>query len=95
MNNKKRKKPCSIHVVTKIDNKAPHFNTSAYLKPYDLLRDAVRIRQIDKENMILLKNINIIHRLGVSIMSYFNLLKLIQFYIYYILKTKNLFIIIF
>lgn len=67
MNNKKQKKPRCIHVVAKIDNKAPHFNASAYLKPYDLQRDGVRVRQIDRENMELLKNINIIHRLGVSI----------------------------
>lgn len=67
MNNKKRKEPHHVRVFAKIDNKAPHFNASAYLKTHDLLRHAVRVRQIDKENMELLKKINIINRLGVSI----------------------------
>ncbi|KAL6267846.1 hypothetical protein P5V15_000918 [Pogonomyrmex californicus] len=66
MNDKTRKKPRYMHVVSKID-KSPHFNASIYLKAFNLQRDAIRIKQIDKENMKLLKKINIIHRLGGSV----------------------------
>lgn len=81
MNNKLRKK--LRHVIAKVDNKAPHFNASAYLKPHDLQRDALRVKEIDRENIKLLKKINVIHRLGVSII------------IFYLIKTNNLFIIYF
>ncbi|XP_070156396.1 peptidyl-prolyl cis-trans isomerase [Polyergus mexicanus] len=53
-----------MHVSSKVDDKPPHFNASAYLKAFDLQQDAVRVKEIDKENMKLLKKINIIHRLG-------------------------------
>ncbi|XP_036140808.1 peptidyl-prolyl cis-trans isomerase [Monomorium pharaonis] len=64
MNNKKRKKSRHVHVVPKIDNKPPHLDVSIYLKAHDLQQDAIRVKQIDKENIKLLKKINIIHRLG-------------------------------
>ncbi|TGZ53032.1 peptidyl-prolyl cis-trans isomerase 3 [Temnothorax longispinosus] len=64
MNSKKRKKPRHVHIVAKIDNKPPHFDASINLKAHDLQQDALRVKQIDKENMKLLKKINIIHRLG-------------------------------
>ncbi|XP_018307748.1 peptidyl-prolyl cis-trans isomerase [Mycetomoellerius zeteki] len=64
MNNKKRRKPHHVRVVSRIDNKPPHFNASVYLKAHDLKQDVVRVKQIDRENIKLLKKINIIHRLG-------------------------------
>ncbi|KYN28878.1 E3 SUMO-protein ligase RanBP2 [Trachymyrmex cornetzi] len=57
-------KPHHVRIVSKIDNKPPHFNVSVYLKAHDLQQDAVRVKQIDQENIKLLKKINIIHRLG-------------------------------
>jgi len=54
------------HITTKINNKAPHFPVFKYLKGYKLLSDVARIRDIDKENMKLLKRINYIHRIKVS-----------------------------
>lgn len=65
MNNKKHEK--FHHILPKIDDKPPHFNVSTYLKPFDLQRDAIRVKEIDRENINLLKKINKIHRLGVSI----------------------------
>lgn len=88
MNNKKREKPRHVHVVAKIDNKPPHFDASIHLKAHALQQDAIRVKQIDRENIKLLKKINIIHRLGVStVISYFIksdtiLLKLILCIIY-------------
>lgn len=78
------KKKISVHVSSKVDDKPPHFNASAYLKAFDLQQDAVRVKEIDKENIKLLKKINIIHRLGVSIAISLTALKLAQFYIHYI-----------
>lgn len=95
MNNKKRKKTHHVCAVPKIDNKPPRFDASGYLKAHDLQRDAVRVKQIDRENISLLKKINIIHRLGVSITIFYFIKKLIQFYIHYILKTNDLFLDIF
>ncbi|XP_025266008.1 peptidyl-prolyl cis-trans isomerase [Camponotus floridanus] len=63
MNNEKRKKSRHVYISSKIDNKPPYFNASAHLKAFDL-QDAIRVKEIDKENMNLLKKINIIHRLG-------------------------------
>ncbi|KAG5313030.1 PPIA isomerase, partial [Pseudoatta argentina] len=60
-------KPHHVHIVSKIDNKPPHFNTFVYFKIHDLLQDAVRVKEIDRENIKLLKKINIIHRLGGSV----------------------------
>lgn len=78
------KKKISVHVSPKVDDKPPHFNALAYLKAFDLQRDAVRVKEIDKENIKLLKKINVIHRLGVSIVISHTVLKLAQqFYIYY------------
>lgn len=62
MNNKKHEK--FHHILPKIDDKPPHFNVSTYLKPFDLQRDAIRVKEIDRENINLLKKINKIHRLG-------------------------------
>ncbi|CAL1676347.1 unnamed protein product [Lasius platythorax] len=64
MNNKKHKKFRRAHISSKVDDKPPHFNASAYLKAFDLQQDALRVKKIDKENIKLLKKINIIHRLG-------------------------------
>lgn len=80
MNNKKRKKSRHAHISSKIDNKPPYFNASAYLKAFDLQQDAIRVKEIDKENMKLLKKMNIIHRLGVSIVISLIVSKLAQFY---------------
>lgn len=85
MNNEKRKKSRHVYISSKIDNKPPYFNASAHLKAFDLQQDAIRVKEIDKENMNLLKKINIIHRLGVSIAITFIVSKLAQFYIHYML----------
>lgn len=88
MNNKKRQKPHHVHIVSKIDNKPPRFDASIYLKTHHLQNDAVRVKQIDKENIKLLKKINIIHRLGVSIViSYF--IKTATLYILCIIIKTN------
>jgi len=55
------------HITTKIDNKAPRFPIFKYLKSYKLLSDVARVRDIDKENMKLLKRMNYIHRIKVSV----------------------------
>ncbi|XP_035741505.1 peptidyl-prolyl cis-trans isomerase E-like [Vespa mandarinia] len=52
------------NVVAKIDNKPPKFNVEVYFKPRRLEVDARRIRELDKENMNILKSLNIITRLG-------------------------------
>lgn len=89
MNNKKRRKPHHVRVVSRIDNKSPHFNASVYLKAHDLKQDVVRVKQIDRENIKLLKKINIIHRLGVSIViSYFKLNIILHILYTYINKKK-------
>lgn len=67
MNNKQSKKCC---VAPRTDNKPPHFNPSLHLRVPNLRQDATRMKEIDKENMRLLKKINIINRLGVSIAVY-------------------------
>lgn len=84
MNNKKHKKFRRVHISSKVDDKPPHFNASAYLKAFDLQQDALRVKKIDKENIKLLKKINIIHRLGVSIATSLTV-KLAHFYTYYML----------
>lgn len=61
------KKKISVHVSPKVDDKPLHFNALAYFKGFDLQRDALRVKEIDRENIILLKKINVIYRLGVSI----------------------------
>ncbi|XP_011705583.1 PREDICTED: peptidyl-prolyl cis-trans isomerase, chloroplastic-like [Wasmannia auropunctata] len=65
--NKKRKKLRHVRVVSKVDNTPPHFKASVYLKAHNLKHDALRVKEIDKENIKLLKKINIIHRLGGSV----------------------------
>jgi len=83
MNIKKHKKPHHVCIVPKIDNKPPHFDASVYLKAHDLQQDAVRVKEIDRENIKLLKKINIIHRLGVSIViSYFIKINTILYTLY-------------
>ncbi|XP_026828455.1 photosynthetic NDH subunit of lumenal location 5, chloroplastic [Ooceraea biroi] len=64
MNNKKSKKSRKGRIVPKVDNKPPYFPVSAYLKAFKLQQDAVRVRNIDKENIKLLKKLNIVYRLG-------------------------------
>ncbi|XP_012271980.1 peptidyl-prolyl cis-trans isomerase E [Orussus abietinus] len=53
-----------VYAQPKIDNKAPKFNPYDYLKTWNLIEDAKRTEEIDKENIALLKNINIIVRCG-------------------------------
>jgi len=65
MSNMHNKKFC--HVTAKVDNKAPHFPASRYLNNFKLLRDTVRVKAIDKENMKLLKRMNYIHRIKVGV----------------------------
>ncbi|KAL2716865.1 E3 SUMO-protein ligase RanBP2-like [Vespula squamosa] len=52
------------NIVPKIDNKPPKFNVEVYFKPRRLEIDARRVRELDKENMNLLKSLNVITRLG-------------------------------
>ncbi|XP_076752860.1 uncharacterized protein LOC143424597 [Xylocopa sonorina] len=53
--------------VAKVDNKPPKFDVSAYYKMHSLIIDLNRVRQLDKENMKLLRRVNIITRLGGNI----------------------------
>lgn len=53
--------------VAKVDNSPPRFNVGNYYKARNLTIDANRVREIDKENMVLLRRMNLITRLGVSI----------------------------
>lgn len=55
------------NVVAKIDNKPPKFNVEVYFKPRRLEVDARRIRELDRDNMNILKSLNIVTRLGVII----------------------------
>ncbi|XP_076236040.1 uncharacterized protein LOC143180294 [Calliopsis andreniformis] len=48
----------------KINNEPPKFKVSTYYKPRNLSIDANRIRRIDTENMVMLRRMNIITRLG-------------------------------
>ncbi|XP_072754666.1 peptidyl-prolyl cis-trans isomerase E [Anoplolepis gracilipes] len=64
MRNKKYEKSRRVHISSEVDSKPPHFNVIAHLKAFKLQQDAVRVKEIDKENIKLLKKINIIHRLG-------------------------------
>ncbi|XP_076648810.1 uncharacterized protein LOC143356757 [Halictus rubicundus] len=50
--------------VATVDNKPPKFEVSYYYKKRNLTIDANRVREIDKENMELLKRISIISRTG-------------------------------
>ncbi|KAK2587747.1 hypothetical protein KPH14_003855 [Odynerus spinipes] len=52
------------NAVAKIDNKPPKFNVDVYFKPRRLEADARRVRELDKENMNLLKALNTITRTG-------------------------------
>ncbi|XP_014472029.1 PREDICTED: uncharacterized protein LOC106743051 [Dinoponera quadriceps] len=51
-------------IVPKIDNKAPYFDASVYLRPLELEQYMIRVRKIDKENLKLLRKMNEIHRMG-------------------------------
>ncbi|CAD1469846.1 unnamed protein product, partial [Heterotrigona itama] len=53
-----------------VDNKPPKFEVSAYYKPYIMRNEKNRILQLDKENMKLLRQMNIITRLGASITNF-------------------------
>lgn len=70
MNNKKCNKSRRKPILPKIDNKAPHFDASTYLKPFELQQHIMRVRKIDQENLDLLRKMNVIHRLGVSTVLY-------------------------
>ncbi|XP_076548464.1 uncharacterized protein LOC117607233 [Osmia lignaria lignaria] len=50
--------------VAAIDNKPPKFKLATYYKTTNLQLDAVRVKEIDKENMKLLRKMNIITRTG-------------------------------
>lgn len=64
-----------------IDNKPPKFKLSTYYKTANLHLDAVRVKEIDKENMKLLRRMNIITRIGVGIELFY--LKCIVKFLYY------------
>ncbi|PBC28001.1 E3 SUMO-protein ligase RanBP2 [Apis cerana cerana] len=51
----------------KIDNKAPPFHVAYYYDKHNMRSDLTRIREIDRENMTLLRRINIIVRFGGNI----------------------------
>ncbi|XP_033353384.1 E3 SUMO-protein ligase RanBP2-like isoform X1 [Bombus vosnesenskii] len=53
--------------VAKVDNKPPRFEVSAYYKPHNMRSDINRIREIDKQNIKLLRRMNIITRLRSNI----------------------------
>lgn len=51
----------------KIDNKPPPFHVAYYYDKHNMRNDLTRIRKIDRENMAILRRINIIVRFGVRI----------------------------
>ncbi|XP_068969602.1 uncharacterized protein [Bombus flavifrons] len=53
--------------VAKVDNKPPRFEVSTYYKPHNMRSDVNRIREIDKQNIKLLRRMNIITRLRANI----------------------------
>ena len=57
------------NVDPKIDNKPPKVEIDTYYKPQSLQADAETVMEIDKQNMELVKKLNTIHRLGVSLKS--------------------------
>lgn len=66
----------------KIDNKAPPFHVAYYYDKHNMRSDLTRIREIDRENMTLLRRINIIVRFGVRI-RYFISTIFIPLYFYF------------
>lgn len=62
--------------VAKVDNKPPRFEVSAYYKPHNMMSDINRIREIDKQNIKLLRRMNIITRLRVSIKSFISVINI-------------------
>lgn len=66
----------------KIDNKPPPFHVAYYYDKHNLRNDLTRIRKIDRENMAILRRINIIVRLGVRI-KYFISRIFIPLYFYF------------
>ncbi|KAI4497423.1 hypothetical protein M0802_007434 [Mischocyttarus mexicanus] len=52
------------NIVAKVDNKPPKFNIDVYYKPRCLENDTRRIHELDKQNINLLKSLNIITRRG-------------------------------
>ncbi|KAG7208451.1 hypothetical protein KM043_014677 [Ampulex compressa] len=63
----KKYKRSIANAVAKVDNAPPKFDVSVYFKPRNLEADAIRVKEIDEENMEMLKNMNIIYRLGGNI----------------------------
>ncbi|XP_043503473.1 uncharacterized protein LOC122525008 [Polistes fuscatus] len=55
------------NIVAKVDNKPPKFNVDVYYKPRRLENDTRRILELDKQNMDLLKSLNVITRRGVVV----------------------------
>ncbi|XP_031368696.1 uncharacterized protein LOC116186218 [Apis dorsata] len=51
----------------KIDNKAPPFHVAYYYDKHNMRSHLTRIREIDRENMTILRRINIIVRFGGNI----------------------------
>ncbi|CAL7932770.1 unnamed protein product [Xylocopa violacea] len=66
-NTGKKDKRRIAQAVAKIDNKPPKFDVSAYYKKRSLIIDLNRVRQLDKENIKLLRRINVLTRLGGNI----------------------------
>lgn len=62
--------------VAKVDNKPPRFEVSAYYKPHNMRSDINRIREIDKQNIKLLRRMNIITRLRVRIKSFISVINI-------------------
>ncbi|KAL1500893.1 hypothetical protein ABEB36_006313 [Hypothenemus hampei] len=56
-------KPC-------VDDQPPKLNPNIYLNRKKLIEDAYRLKQIDKDNKLLLKKINFINRVGGHVDSY-------------------------
>ena len=63
-----------------VDNKPPKFKVSAYYKPHTMKSEKNRIQQLDKENMKLLRRMNIITRLEASITNFILIIKLTSHY---------------
>ena len=66
-----------------IDNKPPKFEVSAYYKPFSMKSEKNRILELDKENMKLLRQMNIITRLGASITNFVLITKLTSRYFFH------------
>lgn len=64
----------------KIDNKAPPFHVAYYYDKHNMRSHLTRIREIDRENMTILRRINIIVRFGVRIRYFISRIFILYFY---------------